>query len=74
MSWTERISLYQEIEEHRARPLIVYVTSKREGVYATMSTDAMPFIIEQIDALPESWVVVQFEFRRKSLALELLIA
>jgi hypothetical protein len=52
VSWVERIALYTKIEEHRKRPLIVYVTSKREGVYATMATDALPHIIEQIDALP----------------------
>ena len=48
MSWNERIALYEKIEAHRKRPLIVYVTSKREGVYSMMSTDALPKIIEQI--------------------------
>jgi hypothetical protein len=60
MSWTDRIELYKQIEAHRKRPLIVYVTSKREGVYAVMSTDALPRIIEQIDALPDGSESVDF--------------
>lgn len=60
MSWTERIELYGRIEAHRQRPLIVYVTSKREGVHALMSTDALPHIIEQIDSLPPESTAVDF--------------
>lgn len=52
MSWNTRIDIYKTIEEHRKRPLIVYVTSKREGTASLMATDALPYIIEQIDALP----------------------
>lgn len=52
MSWPERIELYKKIEEHRKRPLIVYVTSKRNGAWAYMSSDALPLVIEQLDALP----------------------
>jgi Serine dehydrogenase proteinase len=52
MSWAERIHLYEAIEARRKRPLIVYVTSKRIGVQAAMSSDALPTIIEQIDNLP----------------------
>src|SRR5450432_3609619 len=53
MSWDERVELYQKIEAHRKRPLIVYVTSKRLGASAMMSSDALPQIIEHLDALPE---------------------
>src|SRR5260370_36471009 len=60
MSWTDRIKLYDKIERHRERPLIVYATSKREGVYATMATDALPHIIEQIDSLPEGTKAMDF--------------
>jgi hypothetical protein len=60
MSWTERINLYGEIEGLRKRPLIVYVTSKRDGASAYMSTDALPSIIKQIDALPEDSKAVDF--------------
>lgn len=60
MSWKERINLYNKMESHRKRPLIVYVTSKRRGVDAFMSTDALPQIIEQIDALPDHSAAVDF--------------
>ena len=46
MSWQKRIDLYKKIETHRKRPLIVYVTSKRNGAWANMSTDALPQIID----------------------------
>ncbi len=60
MSWNERVALYKRIEAHRKRPLIVYVTSKRLGAAAQMSTDAIPYIIEQIDALPTASEAVDF--------------
>ncbi|MGB7149450.1 MAG: hypothetical protein WBD45_09865, partial [Terriglobales bacterium] len=60
MSWSDRVELYKKIEKHRKRPLIVYVTSKRRGAEAQMSTDALPQIIEQIDALPEDSKAVDF--------------
>jgi len=53
MSWSERIELYEKIEDHRKRPLIAYVTSKRLGFPHFMATDALPRLIEQIDALPK---------------------
>jgi hypothetical protein len=60
MSWPDRIALYKKIEAHRKRPLIVYVTSKRRGAEAQMSTDALPQIIEQIDSLPTKSTAVDF--------------
>jgi len=60
MSGEERIELYQKIEEHRKRPLVVYVTSKRLGASAYMSSDALPQIIEQLDALPEDSKTLDF--------------
>ncbi|HEV7674235.1 MAG TPA: hypothetical protein VGQ12_06875 [Candidatus Angelobacter sp.] len=60
MSWKERVELYKQIETHRGRPLIVYVTSKRDGVNALMSTDSLPYIIQQIDELPEDSKAVDF--------------
>lgn len=60
MSWKDRIELYKRIESHRKRPLIVYVTSKRRGVDALMSTDALPGIIEQLDALPAGTDALDF--------------
>jgi ClpP class serine protease len=60
MSWDERVELYQKIEAHRKRPLIVYVTSKRLGASAMMSSDALPQIIEHLDALPEGSKALDF--------------
>jgi hypothetical protein len=55
-----RIDLCRAIEAHRKRPLIVYVTSKREGAVALMSTETLPHIIEQLDFLPEDTKEVDF--------------
>ncbi len=60
MARAERAELYQQIEGHRKRPLIAYVTSKRAGIRAAMATDALPYIIEQIDALPKGCKEVDF--------------
>jgi len=60
MGRAERVELYGRIEEHRKRPLLVYVTSKRAGIFAHMATDAVPCIIEQIDRLPEGSNAVDF--------------
>jgi hypothetical protein len=60
MSWAERIDLYKQIETHRKRPLIVYVTGKRAGAVAQMSSDALPKIIEQLDALPKNPNAIDF--------------
>lgn len=54
MSWQTRIPVYAEIEERRKRPLIAYVTSKRENISAQMATDALPSIIDQLDKLPKN--------------------
>jgi hypothetical protein len=54
MAYSNRADLYKKIEEHRnGRSLVVYVTSKRQGVDAQMSTDALPYIIQQLDVLPD---------------------
>lgn len=54
MSENIRVEVYKKIEDHRKCPLVVYATSKREGVSPNqMATDALPNIIEQLDAIPE---------------------
>src|SRR5919198_4724796 len=63
MSWSDRVHIYEQIENHRRCPLIVYVTSKREGADAPMSNDAIPYLIEQLDRIPKD-----------SKAIDLLIA
>jgi len=60
MSLTERTKLYQQIENLRKHPLIVYVTSKRDGASAYMSSDALPSIIRQLDTLPHGTNAVDF--------------
>jgi hypothetical protein len=60
MSWEERIELYKQIEGHRKRPLVVYVTGKRAGAGAQMSSDALPQIIEQLDVLPKNTKSIDF--------------
>src|SRR5260370_286085 len=60
MSWNERVELYGKIETYRKRPLIAYITSKREGVNGLMATDVLPYIIKQIDDLPPHTKPVDF--------------
>lgn len=60
MNWTSRKKLYEQIEMRRNRPLIIYVTSKREGIYALMSSDALAPIIDQLDCLPPDAKAIDF--------------
>lgn len=60
MGLKERASLYKQIETHRSHPLITYVTSKREGVDASMATDALPYLIDQLDELPQGTTELDF--------------
>jgi hypothetical protein len=52
MALKERLALYEQIEGHRGCPLLVYVTSKRDGIDAFMASDALPYFIDQLDRLP----------------------
>ena len=47
----KRSKLYEEIEAHRGRPLVVYVTSKRNGIQAVMSMDVMPYLMDQLSLI-----------------------
>lgn len=60
MPLRDRLVLHGKIEKHRKRPLLTYVTSKREGVIASMATDALPCLIDQIDALPADTTELDF--------------
>ena len=53
MSWIQRAKLYKKIEDRRQHPLLAYVTSKRPGIVAHMATDALAYVIKQLDALPD---------------------
>ena len=52
MAYTDRLALYKRWEEKRARPLLVYVTTKRDGVVASMASDAVTYIISQLHKIP----------------------
>lgn len=60
MGLNERLSLYGKIEGHRKRPLLVYVTSKREGVDAAMATDVLPYLIDQCELLSADTTELDF--------------
>jgi hypothetical protein len=60
MGLDERIKLYGAVESLRKHPLIVYVTSKRTGVPAEMASDALPFLIDQLDRLPQDTKAIDF--------------
>lgn len=53
MSLKSRLELYDKIKEHRKHPLIVYVTSKRHGIESSMASDAIPYLIDQIQKIPK---------------------
>jgi hypothetical protein len=52
MALADRLKLYTELEELRHRPLLVYVTSPREGASGQMSGDVIPEFCDQLEALP----------------------
>lgn len=60
MSLSDRIQLYKEIEAHRSRPLIAYVTSMRRNVHAEIAADAIPELLTQLDALPQNTKELDF--------------
>lgn len=53
MGQSERKILYKEIEKHRERPLIAYVTSGRQGAQGMISSDATRCFAEQLFKLPK---------------------
>ena len=60
MGFKKRLEICRQIEEHRQHPLLVYVTSKREGIEAEMATDALPYLIDQLDGLPDGTANLDF--------------
>ena len=60
MSIQSRIELYREWESLRNRPLIAYVTSIRPNLSCSMASDAVPFIIDQINAMPSDKKEIDF--------------
>jgi len=54
MSYENRKIILEKIKEIRKRPIISYVTSIRPFLSSQMAADAIPFIINQIEAAEES--------------------
>jgi hypothetical protein len=48
---TERVKLYQDIEQHRSRPMIVYVTNQRLNSQGLMASDAIPELLDQLSSI-----------------------
>ncbi|MFA4941136.1 MAG: hypothetical protein WC582_00870 [Patescibacteria group bacterium] len=64
MAFLERIELYKQIEINRGNPLIVYVTSQRQGALASMAGDVINELIDQVRAIeitPETSVDLLIE-------------
>lgn len=53
MDLITRRQTYQAIEKHRDRPLIVYVTSTRQGAEFQMTEDAVREFIDQVDSIKD---------------------
>jgi hypothetical protein len=51
MALKERTELYKKIETKRGNPLVVYVTSQRQGALASMAGDVIDELIDQISAI-----------------------
>ena len=60
MGYQERTALFKQIEEKRQRPLISYITSIRPGLLSSMATDAIPYIIEQVNSIPADQDKIDF--------------
>jgi hypothetical protein len=52
MGLEQRVALYKQLENHRKKRLIVYVTSTRERAHALIGADAIPELLNQLEALP----------------------
>ena len=60
MPYAERKELYRQIEEHRGRPLIAYITSSRQGAAGMMASDVVPELTRQIKKIPSDATDVDF--------------
>lgn len=53
MPFKNRKELYEKIEKHRGRPLIVYATSARPNAQARIAADAVREFVDQLFSLPK---------------------
>ncbi len=64
MALAERVELYKKIETKRGNPLVVFVTSQRQGAIGSMAGDVIDELIDQIRAIekvPETAVDLLIE-------------
>ena len=52
MTYENRVTLYNKIEEVRGRPLITYITSSRMNAAGIMAADVIPEFCKQITKIP----------------------
>jgi len=60
MGYQTRLKLYKQFENIRKKPLITYVTSIRANVSSYMAGDAIPQIIEQVNAISKEHQDIDF--------------
>ena len=53
MTYENRVTLYNKIEEVRGRPLITYITSPRVNAAGIMAADVIPEFCKQINTIPK---------------------
>lgn len=54
MALTQRVELYKKIETKRGNPLVVYVTSQRQGAIGSMAGDVIDELIDQIRTIDKN--------------------
>jgi hypothetical protein len=52
VSLTERVRIYEKVERHRGKPLILYVTSIRQGASGQIAQDVITELSYQLQSLP----------------------
>ena len=60
MSFSERLSIYHQIQTIRSHPLISYVTSIRPNSSGQMASDVISLIIQQMDAIPSDITEIDY--------------
>ena len=51
---TDRLELYQQIEELRKSKLLVYITSTRQGLETQIANDILPIVSEHLDKIGDT--------------------
>ena len=56
----QRVQLYRQIEQHRGRPLVVFVTNQRLNSQGLMASDAIPELLDQLSVISKDEKRVDF--------------